>query len=281
MDFSRFDYGVVHEDQRARLGIGITDINGERWGYVRIREAMKFGQVVRSSKHADLVSTSPGAVSAVASVGSDKLTTENGFQLSSVTQDLRGALGLITAGDGTGQNFYILENDNNTAKVFVLTGSINRNKNTGWVTELTVSSRFLLFFPGEGRQGDGLADVVEGVIQTDVSSGDLGKFCWVKRSGATPVLVDGNGTAVGAGEPIIQAGGGQVDGLTTTTTNEVADINTARKEAAGVLGRSLAGDFTFAGGPSQLVLANLNIPDGPLSYAYANVTNGYNQVTIR
>ena len=40
MDFSKFDYGVLHEDQRARLGIGITDINGERWGYVRIREAM-------------------------------------------------------------------------------------------------------------------------------------------------------------------------------------------------------------------------------------------------
>ena len=33
MDFSRFDYGALHEDQRARLGIGITDINGERWGY--------------------------------------------------------------------------------------------------------------------------------------------------------------------------------------------------------------------------------------------------------
>ena len=279
MDFSRFDYGALHEDQRARLGIGITDINSERWGYIRVREAMKFGQVVRSSKHADLVSTNPGEVSAATSVGSDKLTTDNGFQRSSVTQDLRGALGLITTGDGVGQNFYILENDNNTAKVFVLTGSSNRNKNAGWATRLTTASRFLLFFPGEGRQGDGLDDIVEGVIQTDVGSDDLGKFCWVKRSGATPVLVDGDGTAIAAGEPIIQAGAGEVEGLTTASAAQAADINTAREEAAGVLGRTLAGDFS--GNTSRLVLANLNIPDGPLSYAYARATNAFNEATIR
>ena len=279
MDFSRFDYGALHEDQRARLGIGITDINGERWGYIRVREAMKFGQVVRSSKHTDLVTTNPGEVFAAASVGSDKLTTNNGFQLSNVTQDLRGAIGLITTGDGVGQNFYILENDNNTAKVFVLTGSSNRNKNAGWVTRLTTASRFLLFFPGEGRQGERLNDIVEGVIQTDVGSNDLGKFCWVKRSGATPVLVDGDGTAISAGESIIQAGGGEVEGLTTAIGNEAADINTAREEAAGVLGRALAGDFS--GNTSRLVLAHLNIPDGPLSYAYARTTNAFNEATIR
>ena len=90
MDFSRFDHGVVHEDQRARLGIGITDINGERWGYIRIREAMSFGRVVRSSVHVDLVTGNPGAVTGSAPVGSDKLTTDNGFQRSGVTQNLRG-----------------------------------------------------------------------------------------------------------------------------------------------------------------------------------------------
>ena len=279
MDFSRFDYGALHEDQRARLGIGITDINGERWGYIRVQEAMKFGQVVRSSKHADLVTTNPGEVAATAAVGTDKLTTDNGFQLANVTQDLRGALGLITAGGGVGQNFYILENDNNTAKVFVLTGSSNRNKNAGWVTGLTTASRFLLFFPGEGRQGDGLDDIVEGVIQTDVGSEDLGKFCWVKRSGATPVLVDGDGTAISAGGPIIQAGGGEVEGLTTAAAAAAEDINLARTEAAGVLGRALAGDFS--GNTSRLILANLNIPDGPLSYAYARTKNAFNESTIR
>ena len=81
MDFSRFDHGVLHEDQRQGSALEITDINGERWGYIRVREAMKFGQVVRSSKHADLVTTDPGAVSAAAPAGSSRLTTDNGFQL--------------------------------------------------------------------------------------------------------------------------------------------------------------------------------------------------------
>ena len=102
MDFSRFDYGAVHEDQRARLGIGITDVNDERWGYIRIREAMQFGMVVRSSKHADLVMPDPVEVAEDAPAGTDRLRTENGFQLSGVTQDLRGALGYIYEGTGAG-----------------------------------------------------------------------------------------------------------------------------------------------------------------------------------
>ena len=264
MDFSRFDYGVVHEDQRARLGIGITDINGERWGYIRIREAMSFGQVVRSSLHTDLVTTNPGEVLANAPVGSDKLTTTNGFQLSNVTQDLRGAIGYISAGSGAGQQFYILENNDDTAKVFVLTGSTNRNQNKGWVTELNNTSRFLLFFPGEGRQGDGATDLVEGIIQTNTTSADIGKFCWVKRSGVTACLADFDGTDIAAGGIVIPTAGGLVAG----STDSPAGIGQGLAATTGLEANALA-------------LVNLNIPDGPLSYAYANVTNGYNQVTIR
>ena len=264
MDFSRFDYGVVHEDQRARLGIGITDINGERWGYIRIREAMKFGQVVRSSKHADLVTTNPGEVSATAPVGSTRLTTDNGFQLAGVTQDLRGAIGYISQGKGAGQQFYILENTDDVAKVFVLTGSSNRNKNKGWVTELDNTSRFLLFFPGEGRQGDGTTDLVEGIIQTDASSEAVGKFCWVKRSGVTACLADFDGTDVAAGGIVVPA----ADGL-------VAGHNTSARG----IGQGLAATDQLTA--DALALVNLNIPDGPLSYAYANTKNGFNQATIR
>ena len=265
MDFSRFDYGVLHEDQRARLGIGITDINGERWGYIRVREAMKFGQVVRSSKHADLVTTNPGEVSADAPAGSSRLPTNNGFQLSGVTQDLRGALGYISDGTGIGQQFYILENTNDVATVFVLTGNTNRNNNTGWATALDNTSRFLLFFPGEGRQGDGTSDIVEGVIQTHATSEDIGRFCWVKRSGVTPVLADGSGTDLSAGGRVIPTGVGLVQGVT--------DANQG-------IGQALAGT-SYVDSEDYLALVNLTIPDGPLSYTYANTRNAFNQVTVR
>ena len=264
MDFSRFDYGVVHEDQRARLGIGITDINGERWGYIRIRQAMKFGMVVRSSVHGDLVTTDPGEVSAAAPVGSNKLTTNNGFQKSSVTQDLRGAVGYISQGTGSSQQFYILEHDDDTAKVFVLTGSNNRNQNKGWVTALDTTSRFVLFFPGEGRKGGAASDLVEGIIQTDASSDDVGKFCWVKRSGVTACLANYSGTAITTGGIVVATDSGWVAG----------HANSPRGIGRGVA--AATGRTTNA-----LALVSLDIPDGPLSYAYANVTNGYNQVTIR
>ena len=85
MRIERFDYGRIHADQRARLGIGYTDNYGERWGYIRIREAMKFGQVARSSVMADLVTTDPAVVvSPFPGIGSDQLPTTDGFVLSSV-----------------------------------------------------------------------------------------------------------------------------------------------------------------------------------------------------
>ena len=265
MDFSRFDHGVLHEDQRARLGIGITDINGERWGYIRVREAMKFGQVVRSSKHTDLVTTDPGAVSAAAPAGSSRLPTDNGFQLGGVTQDLRGALGYISDGAGIGQQFYILENTDDVATVFVLTGNTNRNNNTGWVTGLDTTSRFLLFFPGEGRQGDGTTDIVEGVIQTHATSEDIGRFCWVKRSGVTPVLADGSGEDLAAGGRVVPTDGGLVQGTT---------------DASLEIGQALAAT-SYVDAEDYLALVNLAIPDGALSYTYANTRNAFNQVTVR
>ena len=264
MDFSRFDHGVVHEDQRARLGIGITDINGERWGYIRIREAMSFGRVVRSSVHVDLITGNPGAVTGSAPVGSDKLTTDNGFQRSGVTQNLRGALGYISQGKGAGQQFYILENNDDVAQVFVLTGSTNRNQNTGWVTDLDTTSKFLLFFPGEGRKGNGVTSLVEGIIQTEATSEDIGKFCWVKRSGVTACLLDSTGTDIAVGGIVVAAADGKVAG---------------HNSSAQGIGRGLATTDQLQA--DALALVSLDIPDGPLSYTYANTQSGYNSVTVR
>lgn len=267
MDFSRFDYGALHEDQRARLGIGITDINGERWGYVRIRQAIGYGEVVRSAKHADLVGATEGDVSAVSAAGSDRLTTVDGFAVSGVTRDLRGALGYISDGAGIGQQFYILENDDDVAKVFVLTGNTNRNANQGWVTALGTDSQFWLFFPGEGYQGDGTADLVEGIclVPGGAQAADVGKFCWVKRSGLTPVKVDGSGTDLTSGGQIIPAASGLVDGSTTSSR---------------AIGRALAAT-DYGNAEDFLAMISLDIPDGPLSYAYANTKNAFNEVTIR
>ena len=264
MDFSRFDYGAIHPDQRARLGLGIRDVNGERWGYIRVREAMSFGQVARASKHADLVTTDPGAVSQTIATGSDKLTTSNGFVLGGVEQDLRGAVGYISDGAGQSQQFYILENTDDVAKVFVLTGNTNRNKNQGWVAALNTTTRFLLVFPGEGRQGDGTADIVEGVMQADATAADLGKFCWVKRSGITPVRVDASATDLTSGGQVVPTAGGLVQGAT----------NSSR-----AIGQALGATSTLDA--DTLALVNLHIDDGPLSYAYSNEKNAFNEVTIR
>ena len=279
MRIERFDYGAIHADQQARLGIGYTDHNGERWGYVRIREAMKFGEVVRSSKMGDLVTTSPGVVvSPFAAVGSDRLPTTDGFQLSSVTQDLTGAIGIITAGGGIGQQFYILENDGDTAKVFVLTGNTNRARNKGWVTALATDSRFVLFFPGEGRQGDGVKDHVEGIMQAEAKAADLGKFCWVKRSGLTSVLCDGSGNDLIDGSIVVSAGAGLVaDYNDDTATITLAEGKTAIE---GALGRAAAAT-SYENTQDYLALVDLDIPDGPLSYAFSDASNGYNEVVIR
>ena len=264
MDFSRFDYGNLHEDQRARLGIGITDINGERWGYVQIAETMKFGQVVRSSVHTDLVSRDIGRVWEDIPAGSDGLMSEGGFQRSGVSQDLRGALGYIAEGKGAGQQFYIIENNDDMAKVFVLTGSTNRNQNKGWVTGLDATSKFLLFFPGQGRKSDHQGDLIEGVIQTDVSSDDIGKFCWVKRSGLTPCLARIDSGIILPGTTVIATEDGFVAGHGATGLP---------------IGRGLASTEFLE--DRALALVSLDIPDGPLSYTYPHTTNPFNEIVIR
>lgn len=266
MDFSRFDYGVLHEDQRARLGIGITDINGERWGYIRIREAMSAGHIVRASTTADLGAANPIVVTAASPIGSDKITTTDGFVVSNVTQDLRGCLGWISAGGGIGQQFYILENDDDTAKVFVLTGNTNRNKNHGFPVALDTDSRVTLLFPGEGRQSDGLSDIVQGVMMETATADDIGKFCWVKRSGLAPIRVDASGMDLALGGIVVAADNGLAVGHDT---------------AARGIGRALAPSTNIQDAEDYIAFVHLDIPDSPLSYAYANTQNGYNLVTVR
>ena len=264
MRIDRFDAGRIHADQRARLGIEYTDHDNERWGYIRIREAMAFGEIVRASKTADLLSQSPGEVSAASPVGSDVLHAENDFIVSSVTQDLTGAIGFISEGAGAGQIFYIIENTDDRAKVFVLTGNTNRSRNRGWAVALTTGSRFDLLFPGEGRQGDGTGDFVEGVIQYDATAADIGKFCWVKRSGLSPVKFDVSGTDATAGGDVVPAAGGLAVGASASSKR---------------IGKALAGtDHLTADG---IAMVNLDIPTGALSYNFSDDTNGYNEVTIR
>ena len=121
----------------------------------------------------------------------------------------------------------------------------------------------MLVFPGEGRQGDGVSSLVEGVIQTEATSEDIGKFCWVKRSGITACFVSPAGTTIAAGGIVVPAAEGKVEGHETSARG----IGWALTTVAEVM--------------DGLAWVNLDIPDGPLSYAYANTQNSYNQVTIR
>ena len=124
------------------------------------------------------------------------------------------------------------------------------------------SSKVQLFFPGEGRKGDGSAGLVEGIMQADATSEDIGKFCWVKRSGVTPCLALA-GNVINVGWVISPARDGRVGGDQTESN----------------IGQGLAATNKLTA--DALALVNLDIPDGPLIYAYANTQNGYNQVTIR
>ena len=277
MDFSRFDGGALHETQRARLGIEYQDLNGERWGYIRVREAMSFGEIVRSSKGAELGAADPVIVTGASAVGTSRLITTNGFVVSNKTVDLRGALGSISAGGGIYQQFYILSNDDDEAKVFVVTGNTNRNQNQGWVTALTTASRVQLIFPGEGRQGDAVTDNIDGIMQVDAGENDLGKFCWVKRSGMTPVLIDSSGTNdIGAGDIVVVSAAGLATGAfaaTPTAANAAAAIR-------GAIGRAVHASAR-SGDTDYLAEVDLDIRTGPLSYCYADIANGYNEVSIR
>ena len=222
--------------------------------------------IVRASTTADLGAANPIEVTEASPIGSDKITTTNGFVVSNVTQDLRGCLGWISAGGGIGQQFYILENDDDTAKVFVLTGNTNRNKNHGFPVDLDTNSKVTLLFPGEGRQGSGVTDIVQGIMMEEATADDIGKFCWVKRSGLAPVRVDASKMDLAVGGIVISAGDGLAAG---------------HASAARGIGRGLASSDNIGDTEDYIAFVHLDIPDSPLSYAYANTQNGYNSVTIR
>ena len=235
--------------------------------------------MLRSTKHSDIMSVGNGIVSEAIAVGSDRLkvtgTTNRDFT-ASATGPIVGALGVITAGGGRGQRFWIKRVvDDGEVVVEVLDNDTGK-----WTTALTTASRFYLWFPGQALQGDGLDDFVEGVLHVEAETADIGKFAYVQRSGLGLVTLDNDGNDLGQGKAIIPADAGLVQGLSEGTdgTYTASEVQRSAQEAAAVVGKALS-DTSDTTNDVQ-VLAQLDIPAPGVSFAGARKNNSYNRVTI-
>ena len=278
---SDFDGGrSLHDTQHFHLGQEVHDSQGNRWGYVQINEASGGAhRLLRSTKHSDIMSAGNGIVSEAIAVGSDRLkvagTTNRDFTASG-TGPIVGALGVITAGGGRGQRFWIKRVvDDDEVVVEVLDNDTGK-----WTEALTTASRFYLWFPGMALQGDGLDDFVEGVLHVEAEDGDKGKFAYVQRSGLGLVTLDNSGNALGQGKAIIPADAGLVQGLSAGSdpTYAPAEIQRSAQEAAAVIGKVLSD--TSEGTADVQVLAQLDIPAPGVSFAGARTQNPYNRVSV-
>ena len=275
---SDFDYGLsLHDTQHFALGQEVVDAQGNRWGYGRIREASGGAhRLMRSTEHTDIMSAGSGVVAAAQAVGSKRLTvatTTNRDFTASVAGNLVGALGSITNGAGIGQQFAIVRVISSTEVEVEVFGS----DTGGWLTALATSSRFHLWFPGEVRQGDGIQDFIEGVLHTAAVTADIGKFCYLQRSGRGLIRVDYDGNALGEANLMYPAAAGMVVGPTSPGTVNAASVQAAAREGAASIGRVIWG---IGGSANNPVLASLNIPPTGVSRALARTNNSYNRVTI-
>ena len=115
-----------------------------------------------------------------------------------------------------------------------------------------------------------------GVMQDEAKAADLGKFCWVKRSGLTPVLCDGSARDLGLGDNVVPTGGGLVQSAYASSPT----VAQAAAATRGAIGKAAVAT-SYTDSQDFLALIDLDIPTGPLSYNFSDDENGYNLVTIR
>lgn len=288
---SDFNYGRnLHDTQHFALGQEVYDSQGNRWGYVQINEVpttaadRRAHRLLRSTQHIDIMSAGDGDVSEGIAVGSDRLKVtdvDNADFTASTAGPLVGAHGIITAGTGRGQRFWIKRVISDQEVAVEVLGS-----DTGkWTTALDNTSKFYLWFPGLARRStpashSALDLFIEGVLHCELSVGDVGKFAYVQRSGLGLVTIDNSGNVLGQGKAIIPADAGLVQGLSAGSdpTYAPAEIQRSAQEAAAVVGKALSD--TSEGTADVQVLAQLDIPAPGVSFAGARRNNAYNRVTI-
>ena len=255
------DTRKLHDTQEHALGYVGRDGIGSKWSYVQFREVVGVGERVRDSVHSDLITTDdPGSVSAAAAIGTNRLTDEGKFPLST---DLAGCIGAIVGGAGAGQNFTVMRRvDSNILEVKVLTTltDLSDRQDGGWNVALTTASQYRLFFPGVVRQGDGLTDIDRGFTQVAVTADDLNKYGWVQQTGLGFTKLDTSADNVVIGENLVATGAGLVKGFSGTTSPE---------EAAAGIGRSLLGDY----GADVLMWSELNVVNEMQSYRLDHTTH--------
>lgn len=272
MILSDFDGGrSLHDTQHFGLGQEVYDSQENRWGYVQINEASGgVHRLLRSTKHSDIMSVGNGIVHEASAIGSDRIKvagTDNRDFTASTAGPLVGALGIITAGGGRGQRFWIKRVVSDEEVVV----EVLDNDTGKWTAALTTASRFYLWFPGQALQGDGLDDFVEGVLHVEAAASDIGKFAYVQRSGLGLVTLDTDGNDLGQGKAMIPAAGGLVQGLSagTDATYTASEIQRSAQEAAAVIGKVLS-DTSDTTNDVQ-VLAQLDIAAPGVSFAGAGI----------
>lgn len=261
---------VMHSTQKFRIGEVAYDDMGARWSYCWFQEDLSAGEYAEDQANADLLSGATGTITTAGAANGNTLIDSGEF----ANDDFVGAIGCTlgdTIANGGGQGFYVTEMiDSNTIGVSVLHGDADpRLSNNGWETATTTSTTYSLCFPGRVKQGDGIPAIPRGFAQVDIDASAT-PFGWLKQVGLGWMKVDVSADALVAGEHVVPAAAGLVEGFTAagTTADEVAQI----------VGRCLMGDL--AGTVDGLIFGELMIRNDTVSFRFPRRTHPYNAVTI-
>ncbi|MCY4129054.1 MAG: hypothetical protein OXG15_07405 [Gammaproteobacteria bacterium] len=263
----------VDEVQQRRLGEDVYfPASDSFWTYVRFDTVGQRGEHFRDAVTNDIVGSNPGAVTTAAAVGTNKLTDSGAF----ANDDVRGAIGQITAGGGVGQIFFVKDNDDDDNVIIELLAELQdlpELDEKGWRVALTTASRYRLRQPGAVRGGHGSANFTRGFVQQDVTSDMIGKYGYVLRSGigyGRFVLSDTDIPAVG--ELLVASANGLLEGLgnvdnITNVASVAGAVEVYVERAAQSIAICQHGDLTTtANNEEALIMVEARVPTTIRSY---------------
>lgn len=278
-----FDAGQkVRKSQTARIGDNAFDVAGNLWSYVKFATAGKPGIVWRDSVSADLISNSGvGAVTAAAAVGSVFLEDTGEF----ANKDLVGAIGFINAGSGKGQSFEVVRMvSDDVIEISVLTTATGFHDGTssGWVTALTTSSRYSIYFPGYVRPGANISSVVRGLGEVEVKTEQIDEHGWVKQKGLGFGKLDASGHAPAVGDGVVPTANGLVRGLNAGAPANLGAVPGQLKELSAIIGECVLGDISGNNASDDsLIPLKLSIENTVKSYRFHKTKVALSSVDVR
>lgn len=288
MSLSHFDYGrSLHGIQQLPLGQEIIDNHGDRWGYVRVEETAPAHRVMVSLAHDVMFSGGTAIAASEAQPRGSKLLTitpTNAYNFVPVYdsgtryRDLTGCHGIIVKGDGIGQHFFITKVESNSK---VRVGVINSDSGGGWITPLSTTSEFILWFPGVATVADEAEEFIEGVCHVEVTQNDIGKFTYLQRSGLGLMTLDKDGETPSDEGWLALSSDGLVEGVTVPgTTYDWSEQVKSIRDASGQLAQALH-PAEYGLSDHSLMLCAIDVHPVGRSYKVPNKTNSFNDVKVR